>query len=133
MDALRQAIFDTLNADGTLTTALATYRTEAAIVDGYRIPEDMEVPLVQYSIVADTNFDSKSTTMRVITVDFDIITSVNDDPITVAERVRTLLHRVALTVTGWTNIVTEVNGPVEGRFDEHMKTAELTVEFTLTC
>lgn len=135
MDVLRQAIYDTLNADGTLTALLSTYGSaaDATIVDGFFPPEDMELPIIKYSVIADANDDSKTTTMRVITVDFEIMTSTADDPVTIAERVRTLLHRVAITVTGWTNIVTEVNGPIEGSFDDHTKTALLSVEFTLTC
>ena len=131
MDALRQGIYDTLAADGTLTSALAAYRGDYAIVDGYNIPQDMETPLVLYEVVGDTNFDSKTGRVRIIVVDFTVITGTSDDPITVAERIRTLLHRVAITVTGWTNIITEVNGPVQVSHDESNKVAQLSVEFTL--
>lgn len=135
MDALRQAIYDTLAADGTLTALLSTYGSAAdpTIVDGYFAPEDMELPIIKYSVIADANNDTKTTTMRIIVVDFEITTSTAGDPVTIAERVRTLLHRIAITVSGWTNVVTEVQGPLEGSFDNHTKTALLSVEFTLTC
>jgi hypothetical protein len=135
MDALRQAIYDTLNADGTLTALLSTYGSggDPTIVDGYYAPEDMELPIIKYSVIADDNNDTKTTTMRIIVVDFEIMTSTADDPVTIAERIRTLLHRVAITVSGWTNLVTEVQGPIEGDFDNFTKTALLSVEFTLTC
>lgn len=131
MDALRQGIYDALAADGTLTGLLAAYRGDYAIVDGYLPPMDMEVPLVTYEIISDINTDSKTGRMRVIIVDFTVMTSVNDDPVTVIERVRTLLHRVAITVSGWTNIITEVSGPVQGAQDSSTKTAVISVEFTL--
>jgi hypothetical protein len=131
MDALRQAIYDALAADGTLTGYLAAYRSDFAIVDGYEIPMDMETPAILYEVIADTNFDSKTGRVRVIVVDFTIVTGTSDDPVTVAERVRTLFHRVSITVSGWTNIITEVNGPVQGVQDDSTKTANLSIEFTL--
>jgi hypothetical protein len=131
MDALRQAIYDTLAADGTLTSLIASYRGDYAIVDGYTPPLDMEVPLIHYEIVSDDNFDSKTGRIRIIIADITVMTSTNSDPVTIAERIRTLLHRVAITVSGWTNIITEVNGPVQGVQTESTKTAILSVEFTL--
>lgn len=131
MDALRQGIYDALAADGTLTGLLAAYRSGYAIMDGYKLPADMESPAVLYEVISDTNFDSKTGRIRVIVVDFTIYTGVSGDPVTVAERIRTLLHRVSITVSGWTNIITEVNGPVQGAQDDSTKTASLSVEFTL--
>lgn len=131
MDALRQAIYDTLAADGTLTGYLAAYRSDYAIVDGYELPADMESPAILYEVVGDTNADTKNGNMRVVIVDFTIFTGTSDDPVTVAERVRTLFHRVSITVSGWTNIITNVVGPVQGAQDDSTKTANLSIEFTL--
>lgn len=131
MDALRAGIYSTMAADGTLTGLLATYRTEFAIVDGYSIPKDMESPCVVYTVVSDLNNDTKTGRVRVIVVDFEVFTTVNSDPITVAERIRTLFHRVAITVSGWTNIITEVTGPIQGEQDDSTKSSFLSIQFTL--
>lgn len=131
MDVLRQAIYDKMAADGTLTGLLAAYRGDYAIVDGYAVPEDMETPLVLYEVVADNNLYTKQGTCRIVNVDFTIFTGTSDDPITVAERIRTLFHRVAITVSGFTNIKTEVTGPVQGVQDDGTKTNFLSIEFTL--
>ena len=131
MDALRQGIYDALAANATLVAALGTYRSEYAIVDGYDIPIDMSLPAVQYEIISDVNRDTKSGRIRVVSVQFTVMTTTNDDPVTVAELVRAVFHRVAITVSGWTNIITEVNGPIQGAFDSNTKTSILSVDFTL--
>lgn len=131
MDALRQGIYDVLAGDGILTGYLAAYRGDYAIVDGYELPADMESPAVLYEVISDLNADTKNGNIRVITVDFTIYTGTSSDPVTVAERVRTLFHRQAITVSGWTNIITNVVGPVQGAHDDSIKTANLSIEFTL--
>jgi hypothetical protein len=131
MDALRQGIYDTLVADGTLTSLIAAYRGDYAITDGYELPADMESPAILYEVISDLNADTKTGNIRVITVDFTIFTGTSDDPVTVAERVRSLFHRQSITVSGWTNIITNVVGPVQGAHDDSIKTANLSIEFTL--
>ncbi len=131
MDALRAGIYSKLAADGTLTGLLSTYRTKFAIVDGYDIPMDMESPCVQYTVISDNNNDTKTGRVRVIVVDFTVFTTNDGDPIVIAERIRTLFHRVAITVSGWTNIITEVTGPVQVEQDDSVKSSILSIEFTL--
>lgn len=131
MDAIRQAIYTKMAADSTLTTALSTYRSTYAIVDGFNPPDDMQVPFVVYDVMEDRNIYSKTDTLRVVRVDFRIVTSTLSDPTTIAERIRTLFHRVAITVSGWTNIITEVIGPRQIGQTESTKTNLITIEFTL--
>lgn len=131
MDALRQGIYDTLAGDGTLTGYLASYRGDYAIVDGYDLPDDMESPAILYEVISDVNSDTKTGNMRVIIVDFTVFTGTTSDPVTICERIRTLFHRQAITVSGWTNIITNVFGPTQGTVNESVKTANLSIEFTL--
>lgn len=135
MDVLRQGIYDHLAADGTLTALLATYRTAPAIFDGY-IPgagdiTDALVPCILYEVVSSDHNDTKTGEIRRILVNIEASTSVNGDPAVIADRIHTLLHNTAITVTGWTNIITTVSGPIQGVFDTHTRTAVLTVEFVL--
>ena len=131
MDALRQGIYDALVASSDVTGAVAAYRGGYAIVDGFFVPKDMEVPCIAYEVVADRNGDTKTGRVRSISVDISVITSVNSDPAVLAEYVRTVFHRQTITVNGWTNIVTEVTGPIQGEYDIHSKMAVLSVTFTL--
>jgi hypothetical protein len=135
MNELREAIYDLLAADGTLTSALGTYRSAPAIFDGFipgNLPQtDAALPLVLYDLVAVNVRDTKSGEIKDIIVNFEVETSAASDPGTVADRIRTLLHGQAVTISGWDNIITIVNGPVTGQFDDEVKVLILTVTFTL--
>jgi hypothetical protein len=131
MDVLRQAIYDKINGTAAITSILTTYRTVPAVVDGFSIPDDMDTPLIYYNIVADTNNDSKNTTGREVLVDLHCITSAESDPATLATAVRNAFHRTAITVTGWTNIITECTGPVQGETDTNYKELIVSIRFVL--
>ena len=131
MDVLRQGIYDVLAGDSTITNNIATYRSDYAIVDGYELPSDMESPAILYEVISDTNADTKTGSIRVIVVDFTVYTCTSTDPVTIAERIRALFHRQSITVSGWTNIITNVFGPTQGIINENVKTANLSIEFTL--
>lgn len=135
MDALRQGIYDHLAADGTLTALLGTYRSATAIFDGH-IPGDGQqtdalLPCVLYEVVSNEHEDTKTGQIRRVLVNVEATTSTTDDPATIADRLHFLFHRTAVTVSGWTNIITSVSGPVQGPTDAHTRTATLTVEFVL--
>lgn len=134
MDALRQGLYDFLAADGTLTALLGTYRSATAIFDvtpGTEDMNDIEIPCILFEVVANNHFDTKTGQIRQAVVSIECITSTDSDPATIADRVHTLLHRQAITVSGWTNIITDVAGPVRGNYDELERVQILTVTFTL--
>ena len=76
--------------------------------------------------------DSKTTRTLIYIVDFRCFVSRNTDPITLAERVRTVLHRQTITVSGWTNHITSVEGPVEEDFGSDFKSMTLTATIHIT-
>jgi hypothetical protein len=131
MDVLRQAIYDKINGTAAITNILGTYRTYPAVVDGVNIPEDMPTPCIQYNIVLDQNNDTKNTTGRDVTVDVHCITTATSDPATLCTAVRNAFHRTAITVTGWTNIITECTGPIHGEHTQNYKDMIVTIRFVL--
>ena len=132
MDALRQGIYNKLTADSTLVSLLSTYRSYPAIVDGYFAPDDIQLPYLEYHMLNSIVDDSKTTRTLIYIVDFRCFVSRNTDPITLAERVRTVLHRQTITVSGWTNHITSVEGPVEEDFGSDFKSMTLTATIHIT-
>jgi hypothetical protein len=116
MSVLTQAIYNRLAADGTLTALLATYAGEPAIFTTDPAPGDATMPyIVTAGEVAQEPFDTKQSRGRTATRDLRCYTAAGGSAATVeaiAERVRVLLHRQSLTITGHTWIITECSGPI---------------------
>ena len=136
MKALSAAIHARLKADATLVGLLGEYQGEPAIFTFSPVPEDAEVPYVVVGAsVADVPFDAKDMRGREITRDLLVVSEeVGDsgDVDDIAERVRTLLHRVPLVVAGWGTVLTQVAGPVEVPSDERLYGRLLTLRVVLT-
>ena len=116
------ALFSRLSTDGTLTGDLATYGGATAVFTG-RVPEASPRPYVFiHGLVANDPADTKTTRGREIIAQIDAVADTSPGASTividrVAERIRALLHRFSLTVTGFTVRVASVAGPVAGESD----------------
>lgn len=113
---LTQAIYDTLAEDATLTALLSTYREEPAIFTTEPAPGDAEMPyIVTAGEVAQEPFDTKTTLGRDVMRDVRCYAPTNGSAGTVesiAERVRALLHRQSLSITGYGWVLSECSGPI---------------------
>ena len=116
MSALTQGIYDRLSGDATLAGLLATYGGAPAVFTADPAPGDAELPyIVSAGAVADVAFDTKTTRGREVTRDVRCYAAASGSAATVeaiAERVRALLHRHALTVSGYEVWVAECSGPM---------------------
>lgn len=136
--ALLQAIYNRLSGDSTLTALLATYAGAPAIFSGDPVPQDAVPPYVVLSgTVGDESDDQIEGSIR--TVLYQVACYVQRLeaggqsvlPIaTIAERLRTLLHRSKLSVSGFTPIFESVSGPIVNDDEEHLGRI-LTVSFKL--
>lgn len=116
MQALTQALYDKLADDGTLTDLLSTYHGEPAIFTTEPAPGDAEMPyIVTAGEVAQEPFDTKTTEGRIPTRDVRCYAPAGGSAITVEEiagRVRALLHRQAMSIDGYTWVMSECSGPI---------------------
>ena len=113
---LTEAIYDVLSGDGTLVGLLTTYGGLPAVFTTDPAPGDAALPyIVSAGHVADAAFDTKTTLGREVWRDVRCYAEADGSAVTVeeiAERVRTLLHRQTITVTGFGMVVAECSGPV---------------------
>lgn len=113
---LTEAIHDRLTGDATLAALLATYQGEVAVFTTDPAPEDAPLPfIVSAGQVADSPFDTKTTRGRDIRRDVRCYAAASGSAVTIemiAERVRTLLHRHQLSVSGMETWIAEVSGPI---------------------
>lgn len=137
LSVLTAAIYNKLANDATLTALLATYRSNPAIFTADLIPEDALMPYVvldntwaQVDIGAKDNALDReiSRDIRVYILRRYSIQQLE----AIVERIRVLLHRVVLTVTGYTNIISIVKGPITAPREDHAIGAVLQVTHTLT-
>lgn len=113
---LTEALYDRLTGDATLTALLATYRGDPAVFTTDPAPGDAEMPyIVSAGEITDTAWDTKTTRGREVFRDVRCYAPADGSAATVeamAERVRALLHRHELAVTGFTTVVAECSGPI---------------------
>lgn len=113
---ITQAIYDKLATDATLAGQLATYRSAPAIFTTDPAPEDATLPyIVTAGEVATTPLDTKTTRGRTLLRDVRCYTAKSGSANlveSIAERVRTLLHRQPLTIAGYTWHISDCTGPV---------------------
>lgn len=116
MNELTDAIHDRLSSDATLAALLNTYGGAPAVFTIDPAPGDAELPyIVTAGDAVDAAFDTKTCLGREIWRDVRCYAADDGSAIVVeqiAERVRELLHRQALTVTGWCVFMAECSGPV---------------------
>jgi hypothetical protein len=118
MGAFDEALYDTLTGDATLAALLATYEGAAAVFTTDPAPEDATLPyIVTAGAVAQTPYDTKDANYRGRTLMRDVRCYADADGSAatveaIAERVRALLHRQAITVEDWAICVAECMGPI---------------------
>jgi len=116
MSILTQALYDVLANDVTLTGMLATYGDEPAIFTTDPVPGDAGRPLIVTAGEAtQVPFDTKQTRGRDLVRDIRCYADADGSAVeieAIAERVRTLLHRQALTISGFSWMVSDCAGPI---------------------
>ncbi len=116
MSVITAAIYDRLAGDATLTGLLATYGDAPAVFTMDPAPGDATLPyIVTAGEVTQTPWDTKQTRGRELIRDVRCYAADNGSAETVeaiAERVRALLHRHELSVSGYQTVVAECNGPI---------------------
>lgn len=135
MSVITAAIYDVLADDATLTALLSTYGGQPAVFTIDPAPGDASLPyIVTAGDVVQMAFDTKTTRGREIWRDVRCYAAASGSAVTIeaiAERVRALLHRQELTITGFYWIWCECSGPIV--IDEpdaygRIVTAKLTVQ-----
>lgn len=113
---LAAAIYDKLAVDGTLAGMLSVYGGGPAVFTTQPAPGDAVLPyIVTAGDVSHLPFDSKTTLGRDVMRDVRCYTAAEGSVVEVeamAERVRALLHRQALTISGFIWIISDCSGPV---------------------
>jgi hypothetical protein len=113
---LTEALYDRLSTDSTLITLLADYNGGPAVFTTDPAPGNAHLPyLVSAGEVAQTPFDTKTGRGRRVWRDVRCYAAADGSAATVeaiAERVRALLHRQALTVDGFVVLIESCAGPV---------------------
>lgn len=113
---LTEALYDVLAGDATLGTLLSTHEGSPAVFTMDPAPEGAELPfVVSAGHVADVAFDTKTTLGRQVWRDVRCYADADGSALTVeaiAERVRELLHRQTISVTGFEMVVAACAGPV---------------------
>lgn len=116
MSILTQTIYDVLAGDGTLAGLLANYNGSPAVFTIDPAPGDAELPyVVTAGEVSQAPFDTKTTRGRRLIRDVRCYAPADGSAIVVeaiAERVRALLHRQALSIGGFDWLVSDVTGPI---------------------
>jgi hypothetical protein len=116
VSAFTAAIYDVLVGDGTLAGLLSTYGGNPAVFTMDPAPGDADLPyIVTAGEVSQVPFDTKTTRGRTILRDVRCYDEADGSAVTVeaiAERVRALLHRQAVTIAGFNWILAECSGPI---------------------
>ena len=95
---------------------LAVYNGAPAVFTTSPAPGDTDLPyIVTAGDIAQEAFDTKQTCGRTVTRDVHCFTDADGSAVDVeaiAERVRALLHRQAITIDDFTWILAECSGPI---------------------
>ena len=113
---ITQTIYNKLAGDGELTYQLATYEDDPAIFTTDPAPGNAELPyIVTAGEVSSRPFDTKQTRGRELMRDVRCYTAASGSAEvveTIAERVRALFHRQALTIEGFGWLWGNCTGPI---------------------
>ena len=117
MSVTSAAFYSTLSGDGTLTALLTTFNTRPAIFTYEPIPKDVGGPyIITVGEISDEPaLDTKDSTGRRMVRDVRAYAPAKGSSAaieTIAARIRTLFHRVSLSVTGFKTIYVNVSGPI---------------------
>lgn len=119
---LTEAIHARLTGDVTLTGLLSTYQGMPSVFTTDPAPEDASLPfIVSAGQVSDVAFDTKTSRGREMRRDVRCYASASGSAVTIeaiAERVRSLLHRYQLAVSGMETWIAEVTGPIAADEDD---------------
>ncbi len=122
MSVFTNAFFAVMNNDATLIALLTSFNSRKAIFTYQPVPKDVEAPyIITTGEVSDEGFDTKTTVGREIRRDIRCYAPADGDASTIetiAERVRTLFHRVDISVVGFKTIDVSVFGPIVADEDE---------------
>lgn len=116
MSILSGAIYERLAGDATLAGLLATYQGNPAVFTVDPAPGDTPLPfIVTAGEATQAPFDTKTTRGRELIRDVRCYADANGSAVVIeaiAERVRALLHRQALNISGYRWIISDVTGPI---------------------
>jgi len=120
MSAQTAAIITALKGDATLQGLMGSYGGASAWFSIMPTPGDADRPLGVVRPVSDPGeglqYEAKDFYSREMEYEIDIFTDANGSVVAlenVAERVRTLFHRQALSVTGFDTVGVYASGPIE--------------------
>jgi len=116
MSVITAAIYDKLAADSTLVGLLTSYKGSPAIFTTDPAPGDAVLPfIVSAGEVSQAPFDTKTTQGRDLIRDVRCYADADGSAVVIeaiAERVRAVLHRQALTIAGYRWIISDCTGPI---------------------
>jgi len=140
MNSVTQALFDTLNGDGTLTALLGTHDlgagAAASIFNGtiiYEQPEPTIYPYIVFNLISSNydgvkNADARELSYELLIAGGEALIYDMETLGTIAERIRVLLHKQALSISGWTMVISIVDGPIYSTFDD--QSVALSMNYT---
>lgn len=116
MSILTSTIFDRLAGDIILTGMLSIYKGAPAIFTTDPVPGDATSPyIVTAGEITQSPWDTKTSRGRSLVRDVRCYADADGSVIlieTIAERVRALLHRQALTIGGFQWVISDCGGPI---------------------
>ena len=131
-DDTTTAIFDLLAGDSVLPGLLADFQGEPGIFTMKTVPPDAARPYIwTYGEIANVEFSAKDIPGVEVTRDIWIVADEtgDEDPVmTIANRVRDLLHRATLSI-GKSNMSTIARGPRIGMSGDDVTARIVTVDF----
>lgn len=133
MSILTATLYDVMASDGALVALLASYKGLPGVFAIDPVPGDAALPyVVTAGEVSQLPWDTKQCRGREIIRDIRAYAEAdgNNIPIeAIAERVRALFHRRALTIQGYTWLISSVNGPIAADEDGYYgRVVSLTVK-----
>lgn len=134
MSVITAAIHDVLAGDAALVALLATYGGRPAVFTTDPAPGDANMPyIVTAGDVVQIPWDTKLTRGREVWRDVRCYAAASGSAVTVeaiAERVRALLHRQAITIAGFEWVLAECAGPIVSD-EQDVYGRVLTAKFTI--
>ena len=116
MSILTQAIYNKLAGDPTLVGMLPSYNGEPNIFTVDPVPGDVVTPyIVTAGEASQAPWDTKNSRGRDVIRDVRCYADATGSVViieNIAERVRALLHRQALTIGGFTWVISDCSGPI---------------------
>lgn len=116
MSVLDTALYDVMAGDAQLVSMLALYKGLPGVFNSHPVPGDAGLPyIVSAGDVTHLPWDTKNSRGRSIIRDIRAYAGADGSVViidAIAERVRALFHRRALSIQGYNWVISDVNGPV---------------------